>query len=316
MNPAGIAEIIFLVALIMLLSYPLGIYMARIFLGKRSLLDRVFGPLERGLYALMGINPKEEMDWKEYLKALLITNALFGGIAFAVLSLQQYLPLNPNHAGPLSMPLAFTTAVSFATNTDLQHYTGELQLSYFSQMMAITFLMFVSAATGICCAVAFIRGISGQSGTVGNFYKDFVISMTRILIPITIIEAIVYVYLGIPQTFQGAIVAHTINMGNQTIFRGPVATLEAIKFLGTNGGGYFGAGSSYPFENPGPITNYLEMITEAVIPFGLIFSFGQMTRNTKEARMLVAVTLSLFLIGLGVALFAETSPNHTLLTLP
>jgi len=307
---------IFLIAVIVLLSYPLGKYMARIFMGKRSILDRFFGPVERAFYAMMGVNPREEMSWKEYLVALLFTNLLFGSIGFAILALQQYLPLNPNHAGPLPLPLAFTTTISFMTNTDLQHYTGELQLSYLSQMAAITFLMFVSAATGICAAVAFIRGIVNQNGKVGNFYRDFVISLTRLLIPISIIEAIVYVYLGIPQTFQGAVIAHTINMGNQTIFRGPVATLESIKFLGTNGGGYFGADSSYPFENPGPITNYLQMISEAIIPFGLIFSFGYMTRNMKEAKMLVAVTLSIFIIGLGIALYAETMPNPHLLSLP
>lgn len=316
MQIQGYLEIFFLITVTVLISYPLGKYIARIFMGKRSLLDRYLGPIERGVYWLMGVNPREEMGWREYLFSLLLTNLLFGGIAFAILAAQQYLPLNPNHVGPLQLPLAFTTTISFMTNTNLQHYTGELQLSYFSQMAAITFLMFVSAASGICAAIAFVRGLANQNGKVGNFYRDFVMSLTRLLIPLSIAEALIYVYLGIPQTFQGAVIVHTINMGGQTIFRGPVASLESIKFLGTNGGGYFGADSSYPFENPGPITNYLQMISEAVIPFGLIFSFGYMMRNMREAKMLIAVTLAIFIIGLGIAVYAETMPNPHLATLP
>ncbi len=309
-------QVIFLVVAILVVSYYLGIYMERIFLGKRSFLDRYFGPLENGLYRLMGINPRHEMDWKEYLKSFLLTNAVLGVIGFLVLFFQQSLPLNPNNVGSLPPLLDFTTVTSFLTNTNLQHYTGELQLSYFSQMGFVTFLMFTSAALGIVVAVALIRGIVNQSGTLGNFYRDFTITITRLLLPISIVEALVFVYLGVPQTFQGAVIAHTVNMGSQTIFRGPVASLEAIKFLGTNGGGYFGADSSYPFENPGPAAAYLQMITEAAIPFGLIFTYGNMARDPKHGRLLVAVTMSLFLAGLAVALFAESTPNQLLMGLP
>lgn len=310
------AQMAFLVVVILVVSYYLGIYMGRIYLGKRSFLDRYFGPLENGLYRLMGINPRHEMDWKEYLKAFLLTNVALGIIAFLVLFFQQSLPLNPDHVGSLPPLLDFATAASFLTNTNLQHYTGELQLSYFSQMGAITFLMFTSAAAGIVVAVAMIRGIVNQNGTLGNFYRDFTITITRVLLPISIVEALIFVYLGIPQTYQGAVVAHTINMGAQTIFRGPVASLEAIKFLGTNGGGFYGADSAYPFENPTALSAYLQLITEASIPFGLIFSYGHMVRNPRQARMLVTVTMGLFLVGLAIALFAETGPNALLHGLP
>lgn len=306
------AQIAFLVVAILVVSYYLGIYMGRIYLGKRSSLDRYLGPLENGLYRLMGINPRQEMNWKEYLGAFLLTNLAVGIIGFLVLFFQQSLPLNPNHVGSLSPLLDVATSVSFLTNTNLQHYAGQLQLSYFSQMGAITFLMFTSAASGIVVAVALIRGMVNQSGTIGNFYRDFTITITRVLLPISVIEAIVFVALGVPQTFQGAVIAHTINMGNQTIFRGPVASLEAIKFLGTNGGGFFGAGASYPFENPNAIAAYIQMITEASIPFGLIFAYGNMVRNPRQGRMLVAVTMALFLLGLTIALAVESSPNNLL----
>ncbi len=316
MNFVEYVQVIFLVIAILVVSYYLGIYMGRLYLGKRSFLDRYFGPLENVLYRLMGINPRHEMGWKEYLRAFLLTNLAIGAAGFLVLFFQQSLPLNPNNVGPMPPLLDFATAVSFLTNTNLQHYTGELQLSYFSQMGAITFLMFTSAASGIVVAVALIRGIVNQGGTIGNFYRDFTITITRVLLPISVIEALIFVYLGVPQTFQGAVIAHTVNMGSQTIFRGPVASLEAIKFLGTNGGGYFGADSSYPFENPGPAAAYLQMITEASIPFGLIFSYGHMIRNPRQSRMLVAVTMSLFIVGLAVALFAESGPNALLQGLP
>lgn len=316
MDLVEFAQVIFLIAAILVVSYFLGTYMGRIYLGKRSVLDRFLGPLENMLYRLMGINPRHEMDWKEYLAAFLTTNLFMGIIGFVILFFQQSLPLNPAHNVSMPPLLDFATAVSFLTNTNLQHYTGELQLSYFSQMGTITFLMFASAASGIVVAVALIRGILNQNGTIGNFYRDFTITMTRVLIPISLVEAFVFVYLGVPQTFQGPVIAHTINMGSQTIFRGPVATLESIKFLGTNGGGYFGADSSYPFENPGPLAAYIQMITEASIPFGLIFAYGEMVRNPRQARMLVSVTMALFILGLAIALFAETTPNSLLLGLP
>lgn len=310
------AQVTFLVVAILVVSYYLGGYMGRIYLGKRSLLDRYFGPLENLLYRAMGIDPRHEMGWKEYLGAFFLTNIAMGVAGFLVLFFQQSLPLNPEHFGSMPPLLDFATSVSFLTNTNLQHYTGELQLSYFSQIGAITFLMFTSAASGIVVAVALIKALLNQNGKLGNFYRDFTITITRILLPISVVEALVFVYLGIPQTFQGSVVAHTINMGSQTIFRGPVASLEAIKFLGTNGGGFFGADSAYPFENPGPAAAYLQMITEASIPFGLIFAYGQMVRNPRHARMLVTVTMSLFLLGLAIALFAETGPNQLLHTLP
>ncbi|MBX8634201.1 MAG: potassium-transporting ATPase subunit A [Thermoplasmata archaeon] len=309
-------QIGFLLFVIVFLSAILGNYMGRLFLGKRMAADRLMLPIENFIYRLLGVNPKSEMDWKEYLKAILFTNISFGILSFIILYFQPLLPLNPNHAGNLPVLLNFTTVSSFLTNTNLQHYTGELQLSYFSQMGVITFLMFTSAATGIVSAVAFIRSIINQNSKVGNFYKDFVTTITRILIPISAVEAIVFIYLGMPQTFQAAIIAHTVDMGNQYIFRGPVASLESIKFLGTNGGGFYGADSSYPFENPGPVSNYLELITEAIIPFGLIFSFGHMIRNPKQARVLVAVTMSILIIAIGLSLYAEYLPNHLLSTLP
>jgi len=316
MEFAGYFQILFLVSLIILFSAILGEYMGRIYLGKRSALDPLFHPLENGLYRFMGINPMEEMGWKEYLSALLLLNLFFGMLTFSILLFQGILPLNPDRIPSLPPLLDFNSVVSFLTNTDIQHYTGELQLSYLSQMAFATFLMFVSAATGMCAAVALIRGLINQNGKLGNFYRDFVVTITRILLPVSLIEAFVFVYLGVPQTLSGAVVAHTIFMGNQTIFRGPVATLESIKFFGGNGGGFYGADSAFPFENPGPVANYIQLVTEAAIPFGLIIAFGHMVRNQRQARMLVAVTMSFFLIGLGLALYGETLPNPHLLSLP
>src|ERR1700737_1187539 len=256
-----ILQMLIVLVLLFLLVRPVGAYMATVFMRKKSVVDRVFDPIDNGIYRLSGVNPNENQRWPAYIKAMLITNFAMWAILFVILEVQQYLPLNPDGQGPVNPWLGFNTALSFVTNTNWQNYGGENTLSYFSQLFAIIFPQFTSAATGLVCGIAFIRGLAG-SPTLGNFYVDLVRSTTRLLLPISFVAAIAFVALGVPATFEGALTVNTLNgpsaaapaasatqtptaQGQQTITRGPVAALTSIKHLGTNGGGWFNTNSAH-----------------------------------------------------------------------
>lgn len=314
MTVAGSVGIISVVALIVLLSIPAGLYLYRVFGQPREAGETFFfGPLEKGLYRLVGVNPAVEMDWKAYLRALMLVNFTMMLFAYLILRLQAVLPLNPTHAPGMSWDLAFNTAASFITNTNWQNYAGEQALSYLSQMMAITYLQFTSAATGFVAAVAFVRAMtSHRSVSVGNFWTDFIRIHTRVLLPLAIVFALVLVGLGVPETLLGAQVAHTWSGGTQIISRGPVASLEAIKQLGTNGGGFFNANSAHPFEDPTALTSVLEMIAMGVLSAGLVTFFGLMIKNRRQSTVLYVYLTAILLIG-AFAVYANEAAGNPLI---
>jgi K+-transporting ATPase ATPase A chain len=241
------------------------------------------------------------MGWKQYFFAGLLLNTVQMVIAFLILTFQGSLPLNPQGFPGLRWDLAFNTVVSFATNTNLQHYRGETTLSVFSQMTAIQFLQFTSAATGICMGVAMVRGFVVGSKNLGNFYVDFVRSLTRILIPMCLIAALILVWMGVPQSLNGYTAVTTVEGAPQAILVGPVASLVSIMQLGTNGGGYYGANSAYPFQNPSPLSNIFEICLMLLLPTALIFAFGELLGKKREARPVLIGAYILLGIDLAVA---------------
>jgi K+-transporting ATPase ATPase A chain len=238
------------------------------------------------------------MGWKRYFYSAVMLNVFQMAVAFLILSFQDRLPLNPQGFPGLSWDLAFNTVVSFATNTNLQHYNGETTLSYFSQMTAIQFLQFTSATTGLCVAIAMVRGFTAGSKDLGNFHVDFVRSLTRIFLPMSLIASVVFVGLGVPQTLNGYTAVKTVEGATQLILVGPVASLVSIMQIGTNGGGYYGANSAYPFMNPSPITNLLEMFLMMILPTALIFVYGQLLGKKREAVPVLIGAYGLFAMDL------------------
>ncbi|MGA9049089.1 MAG: potassium-transporting ATPase subunit KdpA [Dehalococcoidia bacterium] len=323
------------------LVFPVGSYMAKVFTGSRTWLDPVMDPVDNFIYKLSGIDAKKQQRWPAYVTAMLIVNAVMFILIFLVLELQTVLPLNPDHLGFVDPWLAFNTASSFITNTNWQSYGGESTLSYFSQMFAIIFPMFTSAATGLACGMAFIRGLGG-SVNMGNFYVDLTRAITRVMLPIALVGGIVLVALGLPATFSGTQTVNTLNgplapaaastavqpsaaatttpapaptatsQGQQNIALGLVAPLDSIKHAGTNGGGWFNANSSHPFENPNPITNMIENLLMALLPASLLYTLGIMLGRKKQAWILFGVMAAFFLIFLVVAYAGEVQGNPLL----
>ena len=276
-------------------------YVVRVLNGAPTRLDRVLDPVERGVYRLIGADPKMTMDWRQYFSALVLLNVAQMAVAFAILIDQGVLPLNPQGFPGLNLGLAFNTVVSFGTNTNLQHYAGEATLSYLSQMTAIQFLQFTSAATGVCVMAAMVRGFRPGSADLGNFYSDFVRVLTRILLPLCTVAALVLVALGIPQTIGGYVTVKTVEGATQRLLVGPVASLVSIMQIGTNGGGYFAANSAYPFQNPTPATDVLEIYLMLLLPTTLIFAFGELIGRKKETRPLLIGSYGLLAIDMAVA---------------
>jgi potassium-transporting ATPase potassium-binding subunit len=289
-------------------------YVVRVLTGAPSRLDRFLDPIEKRVYRLVGADPGVGMGWKQYFFAALFLNIAQMAVAFVILVGQGSLPLNPQGFPGFSWDLALNTVVSFATNTNLQHYAGEGQLvsgqwvgglSYFSQMSAIQFLQFTSAATGVCVMAAMVRGMKAGSTNMGNFYVDFVRVLTRILLPMCFVAALILVALGIPQTLGGYVnvqtVEGTVTGTTQTLLVGPVASLVSIMQIGTNGGGYFGANSAYPFQNPNPATNVLEIYLMLLLPTTLVFVFGELIGKKRETRPILIATYGLFAIDLAIA---------------
>lgn len=313
----GSIQIVSVIALILVIGIPMGGYIYRVFTGHHGWLEGVYGPFERVLYRLVGINPAVEMDWKAYIKSLLLVNLVMMVFVYVIFRFMGSLPLNPDHNPSMSWALAFNTAASFVTNTNWQNYSGESQMTYFGQMVAITFLQFTSAATGLAAAIAFLRGLVNHKSTnIGNFWVDFVKAHTRIFLPSAFLFALVLAGLGLPQTLQGALTVHTLQGAVQTISRGPVASLEAIKQLGTNGGGFFNANSAHPFEDPSALTTVLEIIAMGIFPTALIATFGKFLRNRKMATMLYVFLTGTLVVGAFLVYGAESAGNpilqHTL----
>src|SRR5271166_5471799 len=289
---------------------PLGGYMMRIFTGEMTVLGRVLGPVERGIYRLVGIDPATEQDWYVYALTLLAFNAI-GVVALnALLRLQALLPLNPQHFDAVDPTLALNTAVSFTTNTSWQSYGGETTLSYLSQMAGITVQSFLSAATGIAVAVALIRGFARRGfSTIGNFWVDMTRALLYVLLPICIVATLFLVWQGIPQTLDGTIGVATLDGGQQLIARGPVASQIAIKLLSGDGGGFFNVNSAHPFENPSALTNLVEMLLIFVIGAALTNTFGRMVGNEGHGWALLAAMAILYIAGVGAVYAAEAHGN-------
>ncbi len=279
----------------LVLAIPVGEYLALVFSGGRAPFDRFFLPIERAVSRLLMGLDQESMDWKDYVVALLITNAFLWLVAFAGL-----------WAAGMSPDLAFHTAISFVSNTDQQHYSGDT-FSPLAQMAILTTAMFASAATGLASAFALIRGIISRDGRLGNFFNDFTRSITRVLLPVAFLVALIFVACGIPQALGGSLDVRTIAGGAQSIPLGPVASLESIKYFGTNGGGYYGANSAHPFENPSPVTNLLQNILTMLLPFAIPYAFGVMAGSRKQGVIILAVMVVIFLSGSLIMVASEAS---------
>jgi K+-transporting ATPase ATPase A chain len=293
--------IILILSLVLAIARLLAPYVTRVFTRATSHVDRILNPFENLIYRLGGVNPSRTMNWKEYSLALSLLNILQMALAFAIFVLQDRLPLNPQGFGGLSWDLAFMQVISFGTNTNLQHYNGESTLSYFSQMSAVQFLQFTSAASGLCAAVAMVRGFKTGSKDLGNFYVDFVRALTRILLPLCFVAALIFVWLGVPQTLGGYTAVKTIEGATQLILVGPVASLVSIMQIGTNGGGYYGANSAYPLQNPNPASDVLQIILMLLMPTVMCFVYGEFLGKWRESRPILWASYGLFAIDLIIA---------------
>lgn len=308
MNTA-LSGIIAIFALTLVLALPLGRYIAKVFAGEKTWLD-FLAPFERGIYRLCGINPREEMNWKQHLKALLTINLLWFVYAFFLLIFQGSLPLNPDGNAGQTPDLAFNTAISFLVNCNLQHYSGESGLTYFTQLFVVTFLQFVTAATGIAALVAVFRALKDKTTTrLGNFWDILVKTNTRLLIPLAIVAAVILVFNGTPASYEGRDTVVTLQGDTVDVSRGPAAGMIAIKQLGTNGGGWFGVNSSHPLENPNYLTNMVETVSILLIPMALIFAFGFYIRRRKLSHVIFGVMTLGFVLLCAVSIYAEMQGN-------
>lgn len=310
MTTLDFIQIIMYFALLIGLTPVLGNYMSRVFSGQKHLMSPVFGWLERLIYKISGVNPEEETNWKTYTFSLLAFNAIGLLFVFLLQVSQSYLPLNPANLPNVSWHSAINTAISFATNTNWQGYSGETTMSYLVQMMGLTVQNFVSAATGIAVLLALIKGLSRRSSaTIGNFWTDLTRSTVYVLLPLAILFSIVLVGQGVIQNFHSYQTVHTLQGAEQVLPMGPAASQIAIKQIGTNGGGYFNANSAHPFENPTPFSNFLEMLAILLIPAALTYTYGKMVGSVRQGWTIFSVMLILLLAGLAVSLYGEYSGN-------
>ncbi|GAB0114122.1 potassium-transporting ATPase subunit KdpA [Acidisoma sp. C75] len=316
MTVLGWAEIALFFLLVILITRPVGALLARLSDTGRALRVPVLGPIERGLYRAAGVDPAAEQSWVAYATAMLAFKLACFLAVYAILRLQSLLPLNPDGQGAVPPALAYNTAVSFLTNTNWQFYGGETTLSYFSQMVALAVQNFTSAAAGIAIALAVIRGFSRRSaGAIGNFWADLVRITVYALLPLSLIYALFLVWQGVPQTFHGAVTVMTLEGSKQTIALGPVASQEAIKMLGTNGGGFFNANSAHPFENPTALTNFIEAISIFVFGAGLTNAFGRLVGDERQGWAIFAAMGLMFLVGVSAIYLIESGPNPILTAL-
>ncbi len=305
-----ILGVIALFVIIVLLAIPLGKYCAKVFKGEKTWLD-FMAPLEKLIFKLCGINPETKMDWKENLKASLILNLIFFLWGMLVLLTQSFHPFwNPDGIGSMEATTAFNTAISFMTNTNLQHYSGETGATYLTQLLLFCFLQFVSAATGIAAMASIFKAVTQrQASDLGNFYNLFLKSCTRILLPLSIVVAVLLVFHGTPATFEGAKQVVTLEGDTVNVARGPVAAMVAIKQIGTNGGGFFGPNSTHPFENPDYFTNFVENFSILIIPIALVFAFGFYIKKPKVGYAFFGAMTLVFLVFVAITVHFEMAGN-------
>ncbi|NUU61703.1 potassium-transporting ATPase subunit KdpA [Paenibacillus agri] len=304
----GTLQMVVVILILLLLVKPVGTYVYHVFSGEPNRTDKWFGRTENGIYRLIGLKQREGMSWKKYALSFILTNIVLVAFSYIILRVQRGLPLNPNGTSDMEQTLTFNTVISFMTNTNLQHYSGETGLSYFSQMAVITMMMFTSAASGFSVAIAFVRGITGRE-SVGNFFEDFVKAHVRIFLPLALLVTLILVGLHVPQTLKPTLEVTTLEGQAQHIAIGPVASLESIKHLGTNGGGFFGANSAHPFENPSPLTNVLEILSMWMLPAALPYTYGMFAKNKRQGWVIFTAMMTLFVLLLGLNYYAETRGN-------
>jgi K+-transporting ATPase ATPase A chain len=302
---------------VFVVAWFLGGYMFTVFRGQRTILSPVLRPVERGCYRLMGVDEDREQSWIGYLVAMLLVTVISVLFTYVLLRVQDRLPfqaqLNPNHLPAVPADLSLNTAISFSTNTNWQNYAGEQSMTYLSQMLALAFHQFLSAATGIALAIALVRGLVRRSGrTIGNFYVDITRATLYLLLPLAVVATLVLVSQGAIQNLNASATVHTLEGGIQTIAQGPVASMEAIKDLGTNGGGFFNANSAHPYENPNALTNAFQILLVLCIPFGLAFTFGRYARNVRQGIAIFAAMAIVLVSGATFAAYQEQSGNPAL----
>jgi len=301
------------VGILLALTKPVGLWLFALYEGRRTPFHVVLGPVETGFYRLSGIDPKQEQGWRRYALHMIMFNAVLMALTYAVLRLQGVLPGNPQGLAGLSPHLAFNTAISFTANTNWQSYAGESTMSNFAQMFGLTIHNFLSAATGIALAFALFRGFARRSSaTIGNFWADMTRVTLYLLVPVCVVVTLFYIASGVPQTLAGTVDITTLEGLKQTLTLGPVASQEAIKMLGTNGGGFFNANSAHPFENPTALTNLVQMLSIFLIGFGLTWTFGKAVGNTKQGWAILSAMLVLFLAGVTITYAQEAAGNPIL----
>ncbi len=317
MSAPGWEQLLFVAAVTAIAAPLLGRYLAATFsggsasgnsaAGHRAPGDRVFLPVERLVYRVLGVDPESSWTWRAYALAVLAFGLASTLLLYLILRLQGVLPLNPTHAKGMSPLLSFNTAISFITGTNWQVYEGETQASYLTQMAGLVVAQFTAAGIGLAVALAVVRGITGKTRSIGNFWVDLTRSLVRVFAPISILSALVLVSQGAVQTFSGFRTAATLAGGTQTIPGGPVASMEVIKLLGTNGGSFYGAGGAHPFENPTAFTNMFDLLLVIVLPFAIVFMFGRLIGRPRQGHAIVAVMVIIF----SATLWSRCRPNCT-----
>lgn len=313
MTLMGWALIALFVAILAALTKPMGMWLHALYEGRRTPLHAVLGPVERGFYRLSGIDPNEEQGWRRYALHMILFNLALLLLTYAILRLQAVLPMNPRELAAIGPDGAMNVAISFTTNTNWQWYSGEVAMSNLSQMLGLAIHNFLSAATGIAIAFALFRGFARREAKgVGNFWADMTRVTLYLLLPACILYAIFLIASGVPQTFDAMTVATTVEGAQQNIALGPIASQEAIKMLGTNGGGFLNANSAHPFENPTALTNLVQMLSIFLIGVGLTWTFGKAVGDTRQGWAILAAMAILFIAGVGIAYWAEAAGNPNL----
>jgi K+-transporting ATPase ATPase A chain len=313
MTGNGILQIVLYFAVLLAITKPLGAYMARVFAGERTWLHRILRPLEASIYKVCGIEEGAEQHWTRYAAGVMVFSAVSLIFTYILLRVQRWLPLNPQRFGSVAPDLSFNTAASFATNTNWQNYSGETTMSYLSQMLALATHNFWSAAAGLAVGIAFVRGFARHSArTLGSFWVDFVRANIYVLLPLSVLGALMLVSQGAIQNFDSYTKAATVEGAVQTIPQGPFASQEAIKMIGINGGGLTNANSAHPYENPTPLANFLQMIFIFMIPAGLTYTFGRMVNDTRQGWAIFAAMSILFLAGVFATYWSEQAGNPNL----
>lgn len=313
MDAMDLIFILLFILITIFLAVPLARYMAKVYSGERTFMTPLLQPVERFIYRLIGTDENKEMNWKQYTYALVMFNIIAIIFVFILQLLQGFLPLNPEGFPGVRWDTALNTAISFVTNTNWQAYGGETTMSYLTQMVGLAVQNFLSAAVGIAALLVLIRGfIRKNTDKLGNFWVDLTRSVLYVLLPLSVVLALILVSQGVVQSFDPYVTAQTLEGSNQTIPLGPAASQIAIKMLGSNGGGFFNVNSAHPFENPNGVTNFFETLAILLIPISLVFTFGYLIKNFKQGLAIFAIMTTLFAVGLGIALWAESNPNPIL----